>query len=89
MGANFYFNSLDKKWTIHGIIQDMGFHPTKTNPCVMMRENLKTNSCEYIPIYLDDLYIVSPKPEDIVNTLKTKYKIRIKADHLGAKVISQ
>ena len=30
--------------------------------------------------------MASPKPEDIVNTLKTQYKIKINADyHLGAK----
>ena len=46
-----------------------------------MRENLKTKSCEYIVVYLDDLYIASPKPEDIVNTLKTKYKMNINADY--------
>ena len=52
----------------------------------MMRENLKTKSCEYIAVYLVDLYMASPKPEDFVNTLKTKYKININAHyHLGAK----
>ena len=51
-----------------------------------MRENLETKSCEYIAVYLDDLYITSPKPEDIVNTLKTKYQIQRNADyHLGGK----
>ena len=45
---------------------------------------------EYIAVNLDDLYIASPKPEDIVNTFKIKYKIKIKTDaklsyHLGAK----
>ena len=48
----------------------MGFHTTKANPCVMMRENLKTKSLEYIVVYLVEQYIASPKPEDIVNTLK-------------------
>ena len=32
-----------------------------------------------------DLYISSPSPEDIVNTLKAKYKLSINVDyHLGA-----
>ena len=62
------------------------FHPTKASLCVMMRENLKTKSCKYIAVYLDNLCIASPKQEDIVNTVKAKYIIKINADyHLGAK----
>ena len=45
-GANVDLKSYGKKWTIQDIIQNMGFHPTKENPCVMMRDNLKTKSCE-------------------------------------------
>ena len=64
----------------------MGSHPTKANNFVMIRENLKTKSCECIAVYLDDLYIGSPKPEDIVNTFEIKYKLKINTDyHLGAK----
>ena len=52
----------------------------------MMRENLKTKCCEYIAVYQHDLYIASPIPEDIANTLKTKDKLNINVDyHLGAK----
>ena len=79
-GVNVNLESYDKKWTIHDMMQNIGFHPTKANPCVMMRENLKTNSCEYIAVYVDDLYISSQKPEDIVNTLKTKRKLKIERD---------
>ena len=69
---------LGKEWTIHDIIQNMAFHSTKANPCVMMRETLKTKSCEYIAVYMNDLYFASQSPEDIVNTLKTKCKLKIK-----------
>ena len=55
----------------------MGFHCTKANPCVIMEENPKTNCCEYIAIYVDDLYITTQNPEDIVNTPRTKCKIKI------------
>ena len=37
------FKTYDKKWTIHGIIQNMQFHPTKANSCVMMRDNSRQN----------------------------------------------
>ena len=30
----------------------MDFPPTKGNQCVMMRENLKTESSEYIAVYV-------------------------------------
>ena len=87
-GISVDLKSYGKKWTIHDIIQNMGFHPTKANPCVMMRENLKTNSCEYFAVYMADIYIASLKCEDIVNSFKIKYKIKTDAKlsyHLGAK----
>ena len=70
MGVNVDFKSYDNKWTIHGIIQNMGFYPPIANPCVMMRENLMTKFCEYIAVYQDDLYIASPTPADINKILK-------------------
>ena len=42
-GVNVDFKSYEKKWTNHGIIQNISFHPPRANPCVMMRENLKPN----------------------------------------------
>ena len=59
MGANVDSKSYGKKWieTIHDIMQNMGFHTTKANPCAMMRENLKPNCCKYIIVYVNDLYI--------------------------------
>ena len=55
----------------------MGFHVTTENPNVMMRENHKTKSSEYIIICQDDLYIACTTPEGILNMLKDKYKINI------------
>ena len=34
---------------------NMGFYPPTENQCVMMRENLKTKSSEYIVIYQNEL----------------------------------
>ena len=50
------------------------------NPCVMMGENLKMNCGEYRAVYVDDLYIASQKPEENVNTLKIKNKLKFKTD---------
>ena len=49
----------------------MGFYSPTENPNVMMRENHKTKSSEYIFICQDDLYIASTTPEEILNMLKT------------------
>ena len=58
----------------------MGFyHPTE-NPFVIMRENVKTKCCEYIAVYQNDLYIASPIPDAILNTLENKYKLNINPD---------
>ena len=48
----------------------------------MCHGNLKTNCYEYKAFYVDDLCIATQKPEDIVNTLKTKYKLKVKRNYL-------
>ena len=76
-GVNPDFKSYQQKWTIHGIFQHMDFYPPTENPNVMMRENQKTKSCEYIIIYHDELYMVSTTPQEILHMLEGKYKINI------------
>ena len=44
-GSNVDLESYGKKWTIHDIIQNMSFHPTKANPYIMMRE-ISNKCCE-------------------------------------------
>ena len=55
----------------------MGFYVTTENPNVMMKENHNTQSCEYIILCQDGLYIASTTPEEILHMLEDKYKIRI------------
>ena len=55
----------------------MGFYVTTENPNVMMRENHTTQSCEYIILCQNGLYIASTTPEEILLMLKDKYKINI------------
>ena len=55
----------------------MGFYPPPENPNVMMRENHKTKSSEYMFICQDDLYIASTTSEQILHMLQDKYKINI------------
>ena len=55
----------------------MGFYHTTENPCVMMKVNYKTKSCECIIIDLDELYIASSTIQEILHIVKEKYKIEI------------
>ena len=55
----------------------MGSYSPTENPSVMMRENHKTKSSEYIIICQDELYIASQAPEEILHILQDKYKINI------------
>ena len=54
----------------------MVFYPTTENPCVMMRINHKTKSCEYIIIYHDELYIALTTFEEIIQIVKENTKSR-------------
>ena len=66
-GVNTDFSSYQLKWTIDAILQHMGFYSTTENPCVMMRVNHITKTCENIIIYHDELYIVLMTLEEIIH----------------------
>ena len=61
----------------------MGFYHTTENPCVMMRVNHKTKSCECIIMHQDELYIASSTLQEILHIVKDKYKIKINP-HIGS-----
>ena len=75
--VNIEFTLYELKCTIDAILQHMGFHHTTENPCVMMRVNHKTKSCECIIIHQDELYIASNTLQEIHHIVKYKYKIKI------------
>ena len=79
-GVNADFTSYELKWTIDAILQHMGFYSTTENPCVMMRENHKTKSCEYIIINQNELYIASTTLQEILHIVQDKYKIKVNPD---------
>ena len=76
-GVNIEFTLYELKWTIDEILQHMGFYHTTENPCIMMRENHKTKSCECIVIPQDELYIASNTLQEIIHIVKDKYTINI------------
>ena len=75
-GVNIEFTLYELKWTIHAILQHMGFYHTTENPCFIMRANHKTKSCECIILHQDELYIASSTIKEILHILKEKYKSR-------------
>ena len=76
-GVNIEFTLYELKWTIHAILQHMDFYHTTENPCVMMRVNHETKSCECICIHQDELYITSSTLKEILHIVKEEYKIKI------------
>ena len=50
MGHKCCFQIIRTEMDNYGILQHMGFYPPTENQCVMMREDLKTQSSEYIYI---------------------------------------
>ena len=76
-GVNIEFTLYELKCRIHAILQHMGLYPTTENPCVMMRVNHKTQSCECIIIHQDELYIASSTHQEILHIVKEQYKIKI------------
>ena len=76
-GVNIEFTLYELKWTIDANFATYGFYHTTENPCVMMRVNHKTESCECIIIHQDELYIASSTLQEILHIVKDKYKIKI------------
>ena len=76
-GVNIEFTLYELKYAIHAILQHMGFYHTTENPCVIMRANNKTKSCECIIIHQDELYITSSTLQEILHIVKEKYNIKI------------
>ena len=68
------------RWSlrIHDIMLQLVFKPCKADPCVLLRE--MKNKYEYIAIYVDDSLIASEKPQQIIQDLKEKIKLKIKCD---------
>ena len=69
-----------KRWaeTLHDILKDMKFTPSRADQCIWLKKNIKLNRYEYIAVYVDNLCIVAQDPGQIINILKLKYKLNIK-----------
>ena len=69
-GVSIEFTIYELKCTIDAILQHMGFYHTTENPCVKMRVNHKTKSCECIIIHQDELYIATSTLQEIIHIVK-------------------
>ena len=71
--------SSEKRWAerLYDIIKDMGFMPSKADPCVWMRENKNLKCYEYMATYVDDLCIAAQDPGKIIQILKENYKLKM------------
>ena len=89
--ALYGLKSSGKRWaeTLHDILKDMNFTPSRADQCIWLKKNIKLNLYGYIAVYVDDLCIVAKDPKEIINNIKSKYKLKVKEDgplsyHLGA-----
>ena len=80
--ALYGLKSSGKRWAemFYDIIKDMGFTPSKADPCIWMRENPKLKCYEYVATYVGDLCIAAQNPDKIIQTLKEDYKLKVKGD---------
>ena len=88
--ALYGLESSGKRWAerFYDIIKDMGFTPSKADPCIWMREIQNLKCYEYVATYVADLFIAAQNPGKIIQTLKEDYKLKVKGDgplshHLG------
>ena len=51
---------------------------SRADPCIWLRENSKLNLYEYIPVYVDDLCIDGQNPIELINSLLSKYLLKVK-----------
>ena len=60
------------------ILHDMGFKPSKADPDIWMKSSKDGSHYEYIALYVDDLAICMKDPKSFCDTLKEKYKLKLK-----------
>ena len=60
------------------ILHHMGFKPSRTDPDIWMKSSKDGSHYEYIVAYVDDLAICMKDPKSFCDTLKEKYKLKLK-----------
>ena len=60
------------------ILHHMGFKPSRADPDIWMKSSKDGSHYEYIAVYVDDLAICMKDPNSFCDTLKEKYKLKLK-----------
>ena len=60
------------------ILHHMGFKPSRGDPDIWMKSSKDGSHYEYIAVYVDDLAICMNDPKSFCDTLKEKYKLKLK-----------
>ena len=80
--ALYGLESSGKRWaeTLHEKLKDMDFTPSRADQCIWLKKNTKLNLYEYTAVYVDDLCIAAQDPKEMINILRSKYKLKVKGD---------
>ena len=60
------------------ILHQMGFKPSRADPDTWMKYSKDGSHYEYIAVYVDDLAICMKDPKSFCDTLKEKFKLKLK-----------
>ena len=60
------------------ILHHMGFKPSRADSNIWMKSSKDGSHYEYIAVYVDDLAICMKDPKSFCDTLKEKYKLKLK-----------
>ena len=60
------------------ILHQIDFKPSKADPDIRMKLPKDGTHCEYIAVHVDDLAICMQDPQAFCDTLKEKYKLKLK-----------
>ena len=60
------------------ILHQMGFKPSRADPDIWMKSSKDGSHFEYIAVYVDNLAICMEDPKSFCDTLKEKYKLKLK-----------
>ena len=78
--ALYGLKSSGKRWaqTLHDILKDMNFIPSRADQCIWLKKNIELNLYEYIAVYVDDLCIAAQDPKEIINFLNQNIISKLK-----------
>ena len=72
--------SSGRSWaeTLHDILKDMDFKPSRADQCIWLKKNSKLNLYKYIAVYVDDSCIAVQYLKQLINILRSKSQLKVK-----------